>query len=893
MTPLSRRGAARAPHAILVAVLAIVALLQGLGTYRRITFWYGAVTDANLAVLKTYDIVVLEPTLRVVNVAKNEFYLETLTVNQIRELQAGRDGLLNSADDVITLAYISVGEMLATIIPGSSGHMTIQKGIELGLLPAGYSGPSGPVHGPNPWNFSAAGGYLNVEGGASPDGTYDDAYGGWQQVGIAQDYSSWGSRLSWTNRGFMPWYMDQQGATADWISDSRYLYGGYWKKGDGTIDANKYYGGGYINAGDPAWQKFVTFQVDKLVHDIGFDGVFLDTVDTPDPVGGAGPSVSWGPRGNFGWTAPGMVDLVEKIKAVDPTKVVSANRGYWYFNPDEGTSQYAARYRHAINMFVTETWYWNIWGNVFFDSPPSGNWVTSSSAPDYRTRDNFGGFWKEYVNAQANQADGFNVVIIDFQVPASGVDKWHNEVIGNSDYLGYDVAGASNFNMAIYTQTRDWLASHGYAEASLPGIHPNRHNGFRADGDMSEWNAEVPIYSDPTGTNAKGITKVYVKFVNDQFFLMVETKAVASWPGDSIYFDYDQDGPSGWNVFWPVSPDARIFLENARKTYLVPHDGSGTGETFKFTSPNAPTNNGWPVNTAQNGTRFELEFERGHIFKSNLVGREIWMFFRAANLGGSSIKFTVPPLGGTSPTATQGAPTATRTRTNTMGTGGTTPVVTATRTRTNTTGTGLTATRTRTNTMGTGPTATRTRTPTGPSGATPTPAPGGIAIDGSFADWTGSAAFGSDPNDAGGGSSDAKAIYLTSGGGSLSLRADVWGTYSPGIVNILYIDTDASVATGYSPGWTAIGADYRIVHTSAGFATPTLQVHAGAAGADTWTTVRTISGAYGGSSAEFAVPYAAFSPALAPGNGVAALFRASQDGAPDFWSPRPAPYTLR
>src|ERR1041384_7071395 len=109
-----------------------------------------------------------------------------------------------------------------------------------------------------------------------------------------------------------------------------------------------------------------------------------------------------------------------------------------------------------------------------------------------------------------------------------------------------------------------------------------------------------------------------------------------------------------------------------------------------------------------------------------------------------------------------------------------------------------------------------------------------ITIDGNFSDWSGVPAFGTDPNDAGGGSSDAKTIYVTSDGTNLYLRAEVWGTYSLGIVNILYIDIDHNVATGYNAGdWTAVGADYRIVHSNSGYPTPKLEAHTGANGSDT------------------------------------------------------------
>ncbi|MFB4276755.1 hypothetical protein ACBJ59_15790 [Nonomuraea sp. MTCD27] len=587
----------------------------------RVAFWYGQLDQAKTNQLKGYDLVVLEPTLRVLNVTADHFYFESVTSAQVQEIKRGLDGALGTADDVIVLGYLSVGEMLPTIIPGSSGHMTVAKGIELGLLPAGYQGPSGPLHGPNPWNYTASGGYVDVEHGATPDGTYGDDYAGYQGVSIAADHSSWGNRLRWAGKGVMPWYLDQQGT---WVTDARYPYGGYWKDGDGVVDVNRTYGGGYINGGDPAWQRFVTYQVDKIVHDGEYDGVFLDTVDTPDPVGGAGPSVSWGPRGNFGFTAKGMVELVEKIKAVDPSKVVAANRGYWYFNPDEGTSQFAARYRHAINVFVTESWYYNTYIPGFYDTSPgyADNWNTDPGSPTYRSRDNFGGFWKDYVNAQAGAADGFNVVIIDFRVPASGTHKWMNEVVTRSGYLGYDVSGANHFNSAIYDDARNWLDAQGLTAPGQAGAHPtDLYGGFLADGSFGEWSAQTPVFNDPAGANGKGITKVFTRFVGDRFFMMVEARQALNLAQEMIYFDHDRDGPSGWQPWWPTSPDARVYLESLNQAYLLPHAGAGQGDVFRFSSTGSPANRGWPVRVVQSGNRAELEFAREHVFPESMAGR--------------------------------------------------------------------------------------------------------------------------------------------------------------------------------------------------------------------------------------------------------------------------------
>lgn len=617
-----------------------------LNAHSRVAFWYGAVEQTKLNQLKGYDLVILEPTLRVINVKNNEFYFENLTSAQVQELKRGTDGLLGTADDVIVLGYISVGEMLSTIIPGSNGHMTVQRGIELGLLPEGYNGPSGPLHGPNPWSYNSSGNYVNVEGGAIPDGTYDDGYQGYAGLDIAEDYSSWGNRLTWKNQGVMPWYLDQQGT---WITDSRYPYGGYWKDGNGVVDVNNSYGGGYVNGGDPAWQKFVTFQVEKIVHDGEFDGVFLDTVDTPDPIGGAGPSVSWGPRGNFGFTAEGMVELVEAIKAVDPAKVVAANRGYWYFNPDEGTSQFADRYRHAINMFVTESWYYNAYIPGFYDEHAAfaDNWNTNTASPSYRSRDNFGGFWKSYMNAHANQTDGFNIVIIDFMVPSGGTNKWMNEIVTNSGYMGYNVSGSTHFNSAIYDTAKNWLDSNNLHDPSHAGAHPtDLYDGFVADGRFAEWNGETPIYSDPAGANGKGITKVYAKFVGDKFYMMLEANTTLNLSQEMIYFDYDQDGAEGWQVFWPTSPDARVYFENMNQAYALPHQGPG--DVFRFAGANAPSNRGWPVRAVQSGNKAELEMSRDYLFSGEEHGGgEVWTWFRSANFGGQSVKFTVPAEGPT------------------------------------------------------------------------------------------------------------------------------------------------------------------------------------------------------------------------------------------------------
>src|SRR5262245_35143847 len=79
-----------------------------LNQHSRTAFWYGAVDQAKVNQLKAYDLVVLEPTLRVLNVTADHFYFESVTSAQVQEIKRGNDGALGTADDVIVLGYLSV-----------------------------------------------------------------------------------------------------------------------------------------------------------------------------------------------------------------------------------------------------------------------------------------------------------------------------------------------------------------------------------------------------------------------------------------------------------------------------------------------------------------------------------------------------------------------------------------------------------------------------------------------------------------------------------------------------------------------------------------------------------------------------------------------------------------
>lgn len=104
---------------------------------------------------------------------------------------------------------------------------------------------------------------------------------------------------------------------------------------DGQPDENGVWGSYYAKADDPVWRTKLFQRLDHL-DKLGLDGFFLDTVDTASP---------WG---DYGWTSPGMLDLVETIRAQYPDKKIVANRGLFYLSQN-------SRFAKAIDAVLFES----------------------------------------------------------------------------------------------------------------------------------------------------------------------------------------------------------------------------------------------------------------------------------------------------------------------------------------------------------------------------------------------------------------------------------------------------------------------------------------------------------------------------------------------------------
>lgn len=294
----------------------------GLNTTAPYLIYYGNWTTSLVNYARTnYRLVILHPS-------------SNITSNQIATIRAGKDNILGTADDVLVLAYLSIGE------DDRFGVPLVDDGL-------------GPRVDPRASETDPLSSITNVTGLPSAGG-----------LGYGSYYLN-----STSNQTGKP---DEDGA-----------YGSY-----------------YVNAGAPAWWNVIKNMTkassgcagldEILTTNVGnrynCDGVFLDTLDT------AGPD-SWGL--DYEWTAPGMQSLIHRIRTNYFGKVIMANRGLFFFDPNQITYPYTIRPDIDLMMFES----------YFSDSS------TNAIAPGFPANESD---FAPKINAEAGRPDGFSVFVVDY-----------------------------------------------------------------------------------------------------------------------------------------------------------------------------------------------------------------------------------------------------------------------------------------------------------------------------------------------------------------------------------------------------------------------------------------------------------------------------------------------
>ncbi len=98
------------------------------------------------------------------------------------------------------------------------------------------------------------------------------------------------------------------GGTASWYYD---------RDGDDKPDMNGIWKSYYANAGDPNWRADRVAEAKRLVNEEGYDGIFLDTLDTTQI---------------YPESTPGMIQLVKELREAIPDSPIVLNQGFRIFD---------------------------------------------------------------------------------------------------------------------------------------------------------------------------------------------------------------------------------------------------------------------------------------------------------------------------------------------------------------------------------------------------------------------------------------------------------------------------------------------------------------------------------------------------------------------------------
>ena len=383
--------------------------------------YYGPLGDDVIAQMRGHDLVVIHP------------LNANLTRADVLALQQGADPDA-PGDDVIVLAYLSVGEDLRTVEISDD---------EMRLDPRFVGDGTGPRV--DPRAPQARGGPL---GDIDPLGV--PSRGG---------------------TGYASWYLDDVSATHDPEG-----------LGDGRPDRNRVFGGCFVNAGDPAWfDTLDTMTLDGVDghpglaeilttgfgRGLGCDGVFLDTIDVTAP--NAFTDADSPNQTAFEWTAPGMTAFVARLRAAYPTRLIAQNRAVFYFDPR--VPHYAFTTRPYIDALLFESYR--------LDSNPLSTF-DAQFFPDNRHN------VMPKLMAEAGRPDGFRVFSLGYaEGPAAEMDlatlRGESEV--GLETLRQDIFEAQNLagfrhyitNGAI-TYLNDFVRREGSLEDDAPPVWSSTYN---------------------------------------------------------------------------------------------------------------------------------------------------------------------------------------------------------------------------------------------------------------------------------------------------------------------------------------------------------------------------------------------------------------------------------
>jgi len=257
--------------------------VAGFNTTTPYLVYYGNWDSAKVTYARNaYRLVILHPS-------------SNVTAANVASIRRGPDNLAGTSDDVLVLAYISVGE------DDRPGAPLVGDG-------------QGPRVDPRASDSVPLSSITNVLGAPSPGGI-----------------------------GYASYYLDTK-TSANGLPDQNSTFGGYYVNAGDPAWWNVLKAMTKLSNGRAGLDEILT-----ATNGISYncDGVFLDTLDTAAPNSFGGTA--------YEWTAPGMQALVRWIGTNYPGKILMGNRGLFFYNPN--LKQYAYTIRPYVNMVMFESYF--------------------------------------------------------------------------------------------------------------------------------------------------------------------------------------------------------------------------------------------------------------------------------------------------------------------------------------------------------------------------------------------------------------------------------------------------------------------------------------------------------------------------------------------------------
>lgn len=479
--------------------------------------YYGALDTTTIQALKQHPLVIVHP--------QNGGIVRS----QIQEIQTGIDPN-SSADDVVVVCYISIGEDSRTY-----GLSDVQLRADPRFT-GDRTGPSVDPRGINPVSHSLLG--LPVLG--TP-----------------------------TNGGFASWYLNDN---ANYNATTP----------RNVPDQNPNFLVRYVNAGDPAWYDVVNNELaDAAVpagyppnplglkemlttttgRGLGCDGVFLDTIDTAAPNLYA-PTVS-----NFEWTAKGFTDFMKRVRQDYPDKVILQNRGIFFFDLRE--PHYEVSARGTIDLFFLESYR--------LDSDRTR--VVSEYFADNKFN------YAPKLMVEANRADGFKVISLGY------VNGW-DDAGGVSPKPGIDIqtlSGGSTVGLAdLQTDVDEALAAgfrHYLTDAPVAYV-----NSF-VELHSNLVDTSPPVWSSTYNVNATWPASAPVPRVGIQQVAAGSGSVTLSW---DVAMDMNRVGYALYYQTTPFDFTNDPGLNGATRVVLTPVAGVGYAQAWTSANPDVALENVYP-----------------------------------------------------------------------------------------------------------------------------------------------------------------------------------------------------------------------------------------------------------------------------------------------------------